>query len=294
MNDVREFIKGELKKKGYSLENYVQSLLVSKKWRVQPHAYFLDKDTGKGRELDLKAFNDNFVSDHWRARFVLNLLVQCKKLPGNAWIFFSAPERPQHGIIEASNLAKSLNLPRFFWVFDKDGTHFDRSDMLATNYCEVITDETKSNKRVDNIWECVVSLIKATSQEFEQDDADNKQYFEEIGSYEEFIKNPFEMVSIYYPLIVFEGKMYECTFSGEDATVDERGYVSLFVDYESGRYKGQFHIDIITKERLPEYLENVTTDLAIFDQKRKNVSKEYEKLVFEALSGYFHKGTVLF
>lgn len=65
MDDEIEFLKDELKKKGYPLENYVQSLLVNKKWRVQPNAYFLDKDTDKGRELDLKARKDGFVSDLW-------------------------------------------------------------------------------------------------------------------------------------------------------------------------------------------------------------------------------------
>ena len=293
MDNGIEFIKNELKKKGYPLENYVQSLLVNNKWRVQSHAYFLDKDTDKGRELDLKAYNDDFVSDHWRARFVLNLLVQCRKLPGNAWIFFSVPQESEHKTIEISNLAKSLNFPKIFWTFDKSGTHFDDSDNLATNYCEIITDKAKSNKRVDNIWECVMSLIKATSQELEKDDADIKQYLEEIGSYDEFIKDPFEVVKIYYPLIVFEGKIYECVFLDEDIILNERRYMPLFVDYQSGRYKGEFHIDIVTKERFSKYLRDIMKDLVVFNQKRNNISKEYEQVVLEALRVYFKKGVVI-
>lgn len=137
--------------------------------------------------------------------------------------------------------------------------------MLATNYCEIITDKEKSNKRVDNIWECVMSLIKATSQELEKDDADNKQYLEEIGSYDEFVTNPFEIVDIFYALIVFEGKIYECVFCDDDIKLNERNYVPLFVDYQSGQYKGEFHIDIVTKERFSKYSRDIMADLLVFN-----------------------------
>jgi hypothetical protein len=127
----------------------------------------------------------------------------------------------------------------------------------------------------------------------EKDDADIKKYLEEIGSYDEFIKDPFEVVKIYYPLIVFEGKIYECVFLDEDIILNERRYMPLFVDYQSGRYKGEFHIDIVTKERFSKYLRDIMKDLVVFNQKRNNISKEYEQVVLEALRKYFKKGVVI-
>lgn len=293
MDNETEFIKNELKKKGYPLENYVQSLLIRKKWDVQPNSYFLDKDTNMGRELDMKASNEGFVFDHWGSPCILNLLVQCRRLPGNAWVFFSALQGGSHLNIETSNLAKSLNLSRYLWTFDKSGTHFDDSDMLATNYCEIITDATKSNKKVNNIWECVISLIKATSQELESDDANKKLYLKEIGSYDEFVKDPSEVVNIYYPLIVFEGKMYECVFCDDDITLNEKTYVPLFVDYQSGQYKGEFHIDVVSRERFSKYLTDIMRDPQVFNQKHKDKSKEYDQAILNAVRAHFGGGILI-
>ena len=281
MTNQTEFLKRELKKKGYPLENYLQALLANKGWHVQPNAYFLDKDTNKGRELDIRAIYDDFEYSSW-SYFPLNLLIQCRRIEGNAWIFFSVPQR--------STLLTKISrygLPEFLEsaglvIFGMGETHFEKSEVLATNYCEIITDKKKSNKRTDNIWNCVITLIKATSQELEQAHAETKRYLEEEGGFSDFAENPIELVNIFYPLIVFEGKMYEAKFFNNDIELERREYVQLFVDYQSGRYKGEFCIDVITKERFSEYLKEVLDDLAVFDKRRVEKSKEYEKMITEA------------
>ena len=294
MNDEIEFIKHELKKRGYPLESYVQSLLVSKKWHVQPNAYFLDKDTDKGRELDIKAIFDDFKSYSW-SHLIINLFIQCRKLPGNAWVFFSPPKLSapykhitKYGLTDFLRLGSSP-----LGIFDPKGTHFDKSEILATNYCEVITDKKKSNKRTDNIWECVITLIKATSQELQEASTDTRQFIDvDEGSFDEFIKDPFELVSIFYPLIVFDGKMYEAKFSNDEITLEAKEYVQLFVDYISGRYKGRFFIDIVSKEGFSEYLKNIFNDLLVFNKRRLEKSEEYQKSTFKKLEQYYRKNRV--
>lgn len=294
MTDETEFIKEELEKRGYPLENYVQTFLVNKHWNVQPNAYFLDKDTNKGRELDIKAIYERFKSHSWTS-FFLNLLIQCRKLPGNAWIFFSVPRGSVlYAPISRYGLVDFLRSRELFLrapaIFDYKGTHFAKSDVLATNYCEIITDKTKSNKRDDNIWECVVTLIKATSQALEEAHTDSKQHLEEdLGSFEEFVGDggPYELTSIFYPLIVFEGKMYEARFSEDGIVLKRMEYVQLLVDYHSGRYKGAFRIDIVTKERFPYYLEDVLEDLTVYDSRRIREAKEYEDRVVDGVKQHF-------
>lgn len=295
MTDEIEFIKKELKEKGYPLENYVQLLLMNQDWHVQPNAYFLDKDTNKGRELDIKATYDDFESNSW-SHLVLNLLIQCRRLPGNAWIFFSIPGRPDISMpISRLSLAEISLEPGGLHalareIFEQKGTHFNKSEVLATNYCEIITDKEKSNKKDNNIWECVITLIKATSQELDQTYADVKQYLEgDLGSFNEFVKEPFEVIYIFYPLIVFEGKMYEAKFYDDDITLEKRKYVQLFVDYQSGRYKGKFCIDVITKERFSDYLEDIRKDLIVFDKRRVEKSKDYQENAFKAVKRHLAK-----
>lgn len=287
-NGKIEFIRDELKKKGYPLENYVQSLLVKKEWHVQPNAYFLDKDTGKGRELDIKAIYEGFESDSWSA-FAATLLIQCRRLPGNAWIFFSTPATISRSISKygLADFLKCSDLG----IFDTKETHFDKSEVLTTNYCEIIIDKEKSNKRDDNIWECVMTLIKATSQEMEWPLADSRLYLEhDLGSYEAFAESPFEVVWFSYPLIVFEGEIYEAKFLHEEIALKKRKYVQLSVDYISGRYKGEFCIDIITKERFADYLRDMYEDLTLFNKRRVKKKREYEKHILRAVKGHFKQG----
>lgn len=283
MADEIEFIRNELKRKGYPLENYIAGSLAGKKWHVQPNAYFLDKDTDKGRELDIKAEYEGFQSNSW-TYFIPQLLIQCKKIIGNAWIFFSVPQKEYFSTyILRSDLAKWLRVDTYR-IFDIKGTHFDKCETLATNYCEIITDKEKSNKRDDNIWECVTTLIKATSQELEKSDADCKQYIEkDLSSFSEFEEDPAEIVYLFYPAIVFEGNMYEAKFSEKDITLEKREYVRLFVDYHSGHYRGEFCIDVLTKGRFSEYLNDVMKDLFVFDKRRAATSTKYEHDLLEAV-----------
>jgi hypothetical protein len=285
MNSEIEFIKKKLMKKGYPLENYVQSLLVDDDWHVQPNAYFLDKDTNQGRELDIKAVSD-YGSDSW-THFTTTLLIQCRRLPGNAWIFFSIP-KPSALYMPSTN----FNIAGFLKtghqeIFDMKKTHLDKREVLATNYCEIITNKERSNKRVDNIWECVITLIKAASQETEEQLADTEQYLnEDIGSFDEFVADPFEVAYFSYPVIVFDGKMYEAKFSDDEITLERKKYVQLFVDYISGRYKGRFSIDVISKEKFSRYLKDVNGDITIFNKRRVEKSQEYEGALFKALREY--------
>jgi hypothetical protein len=266
-------------------------MLSNNKWRVQPHAYFHDKDTDKGRELDIKA-QKNFLrpDDQSQRHFELNLLIQCKKILGNAWIFFSTPQAEfQYAPILASNLARTLGLAPALWTFHREGTHFQSCDAVATNYCEIITNKDESNKQTNNIWECVITLIKATCEEIEKDILDNEQYLNETG-YNDFMKSHYEIDNIYYPIIVFEGEMYDCKFLDDDMVLEEIEYAQLFIDYQSGRYKGEFIIDMITKDRLSRYLSDIVEDVKIFDQQRIDIAKEYEIGVREAADRYFRPG----
>jgi len=280
MSDEKiEFIKNELKKKGYPLENYVQSLLYGKKWQVYPNAYFLDKDSKKGRELDIKAMYEH-PDFKTRTSFFPRLLIQCKKIPGNAWIFFSTPSYSPINILH-SGLTKWLDAFEH-GIFSDTGSH--NYQTFATNYCEIVTDKATSNRKENNIWESVITLIKASSQEIEKDFADSQQYLLETGSFEEFAKHPSEIIYVFYPVIVFEGDMYEAKFVDNTVILEQRDYVRLFVDYDSGHYKGQFCIDFLNKLKLVDYIDEIEKDMDILDKRRAEVSEKYESSLLDAVN----------
>ena len=146
--DEKEFLINELKKKGYPLENYVQWCLAGKGWHIQANTYFYDKDEKTGRELDIKAWKPTTVSTF--TDFCLNLYIQCKKLPGNAWIFFSAPQDENvFSNIKRVMFADYLDHDQYLSddIFKEKGTHFDKCDVLTTNHCEVIVDKREVEQK---------------------------------------------------------------------------------------------------------------------------------------------------
>lgn len=145
----------------------------------------------------------------------------------------------------------------------------------------------KSNKREDNIWESEITLIKAISQQVERENEFLKERLEELSSYSRFSIENYERVEIFYPIIVFEGNMYEATFTNDNIVLFPREYLRLQFDYHSGNYNGKYFIDVVKKEKFPSYLNEVTYDLEIFDKRRKEMSSGYEKGLLRYAKKYY-------
>ena len=299
MTDEVEFIRDELKRRGFPLESYVERLLVDSGWRVNSNVYFLDKESNKARELDMEASFDKFAPSTW-TKIILNLLIQCKRLHGNAWVFFSCPSKSvRFDIFHKCDLTNFLRKddrwsPLTFAVFDceifgSEKTHVAKREAVATNYCEIIIDEKKSNKRTDNIWESAVTLVKAVSQELEKSLCGAKQYLEEDLEVGQFLKKPFDLAQVFFPIIVFEGKMYAATLLEDDVRLQKVDYVQLRVDYESGHYKRDCVVDVVTRDGFSSFINDLVNDLHVFDKRRVEVGEKYESEVLEAVRKHYER-----
>jgi hypothetical protein len=86
----KKFIIDQIRKSGFSLERHVVNSLIEDSWDVYPRAHFYDKDFNKDRELDVRAEKTVSIED-LQLLLKFHLLIECKKIPGNAWIFFEGP-----------------------------------------------------------------------------------------------------------------------------------------------------------------------------------------------------------
>ncbi len=89
--DVIKFLKHHVNKSGFSLESKVADIL-SKKFSVSRETPFFDKDEKIGRAIDMTAriqipdesfFDKNIV---WHIGQLV-LIIECKNVPGNIWLF---------------------------------------------------------------------------------------------------------------------------------------------------------------------------------------------------------------
>lgn len=95
--DENTFIAHEIRHSGFPLEIEVTSILEAAGWSVFPSHFYLDYDDEKYKELDIlasKTYSSHLKDAAPNFILVLELLIQCKKRGGNAWVFFPRTTDP--------------------------------------------------------------------------------------------------------------------------------------------------------------------------------------------------------
>ena len=97
-DEIRKFFEGKVKESGYSLESEVENKL-KQTYNTQRDVPYLDKDEDKSRSIDFVAstfFPDDAEFKNKPEKMVLghlNLVIECKSLPDNGWIFFPGTDK---------------------------------------------------------------------------------------------------------------------------------------------------------------------------------------------------------
>lgn len=261
----RDFVKRELQKTGFQLEDKVASIFSKlKNCEVEPNYYFTDWQSEDLRELDLRITYEVAVHP-----IIIEyiFLVECKKLPGHAWVFIESRQRPLVWK-QASSVWDDVGkkgrqkpvidiLKPLFKVDDVS------CDVYSHRFKEIILDPDKSNKKDDNIRCAAIKLAKAMYHEDKRN-----RWIDAMLS--KSIKAEFDHIRIYYPLIVFEGKMYKAEMLPE---VNPKEILTAHLHHSSiqNKKESEILIDVINIQGLRDFIQEEF--LAEADQIRKNEAR---------------------
>ena len=287
-------------KSGFPLQVEVSSLLyehftaIDEYTEISTSGYYLDKDEGKGRELDIKVSIPVPHQEKVEGPMIfLHLLIQCKNIPGNAWVFFKSPHRVISTCKSTSVLDALKWTPREHTSFTRlKGLHLE-SLLKTTVYHEFVLDKNASNRRDDNLFEAVISLAKATSYEFETSVAGFGKMVETTS--EEELFDDFNYAEIFYPAVVFNGKMYlaEEVEKGREMSLTPIDHVGLLIDYISGSYKIELVINIVHKKAFERFEKMIIKDMEIWQNALNgDIGANFSQEVLKALKWYTSKGDV--
>ena len=299
-----DHLKELVRQSGFPLEieivSFLDSARVSMDWKfmeVFSGAYYLDKDENKGRELDVKvSIPVEYEEEQKRKQFVpgifLRLLIQCKSVPGNVWVFFRTPQeffpRPQCASV-LDSLEWSL---RSHWDFSLlPGLHYEKVPKI-TLYDEYILDKNKSNKRDDNLFEAVISLVKATSYELE---STVQALMNDVDAWGDDAYNVLDFVILFYPTVVFDGKMFlaEKTEEYGELNLTPIDHVCLFSSYLSASYDMKLYMDIVQREAFESFFSNIVEDTKVlWGATKSKIGTKFRKEVIKALRWYLTKKRV--
>ena len=297
--DYLKELKEKIKRSGFPLEIEVLSILNSarrnqrlKGMDFSVGSYYLDKDKNIGRELDISVK----IPVKYRGEFkgkksdligiFLHLLIQCKKVPGNAWVFFKTPQELVP-VPQCTSVLDSLEwIPRSNTAFAYLPDLHYRKTVNATARDEYVLEKKRSNGLTDNLFDAIITLAKATSYQLEtntQDLMSTLKRFKNVSTY------VVSYISVYYPIIIFDGKMYLAEPTSEYGEMEPTptDHVCLFFDYISGSCDIDLYVDIVQREAFGKYLQNVVSDVETFqDALETEAGVEFRQEVEKALSWY--------
>lgn len=291
-------LKELILKSGFPLEIRISSFLteqcklIDKLTDISTRAYYLDKDEEKGRELDIKVCIPVESEKRKESPMIfLNLLIQCKNIPGNAWVFFKSPHKVS-GFCKSTSILDAVEwIPRQHvgFLIDKE-LHFWRLP-LVTQYDEYVLKKDTSNKRDDNLFQAVISLVKALSYELETSVRQNKGMLERFSE-EDLQELPPDHAEIFYPIVVFNGKMYlaQEVGKGKEMSLTPVDHVGLFQDYVSGSYDIELVVDILHERAFARFFKTIIKDIEIWRNALDgDIGMKFKKEVLKALRWYMSK-----
>lgn len=284
----KDRLKELIRKSGLPLELEIASFLnLKKEWIVSTNPGYLDKDSHEGREIDISAeFTITDEIDDETCLHFVKLLIECKKIPGNAWIFVKPSFKvfpPPHTFVSAFDVISSSSVDAHPYIHN---LHDERNCPIAIYSKEYVLDEKRSNKRDDNLYGSIVSLAKATSFEVEQE---TESFVNECR----FALVPPDYMTYIYPIIVFDGKMYLAERK-EDFILTPSEHVLLLSRYISGQYNINFGIDVVHRKAFEHFFKEIEKDLEIFRQElRSEKMQKFRGEVRKAVESYKKRGFFL-
>ena len=274
--DLKDFLTKQVKLTGFPLQVEIASLLKNNenKYGVFNNEYYFDSDEQKAREIDIHAFpceREYYKIQISPFSIHTDLAIECKKSETHAWIFFNQPEglKSFNGqYIDFMQIQKK-DLELGFFDLLSGVLHYDQFSEVATSYTEIVYQDggrgrtEKSRTEKSEIFEAKNQLTKFISYDFEQllKRLENRALIPKLTTH--------YLSWIYYPIIVFDGKLYEATCKNNDVELTERKHILLSAKY-SPQYAKNFPktdsrdmsylIDVVRRDFFSDFLNILETE----------------------------------
>jgi len=255
-NDEKKNIAKEINKTGFPLELRVSKSLQGKGYHIANNLYFIDQDEGKGREVDMRALKHYEFKSGGKTYFVYHcLLIECKKSAEKPWIIFTSPKTVYDSLLfylHCRGVKKNIKWVDYGIPAKMEKIHpLSISKRRGRSFFEPF----KSDKEGKTIYESLIKSVKAAIAM-----RDN-----EFGVFS-------NTVCIYYPVVIFDGKLYEAYLDDRNKIVPQKAdsiMVSFF--YESPKYQDErFIVPIVTERYLSTFCSDLDSILQFYGEFFKN------------------------
>jgi len=248
--DEKKNIIEEIEKTGFPLELRVSKILKDNSYYIANNLYYIDKDEDKGREIDMRALKNYTFKKGEKEYFIRHcFLIECKKSVDKPWVIFTSPKTYYDRwlfLLSCRGTKKVIEWKKYDVPFKMGMIHpFSIEQRRGRSFFEPF----KNNIGGVNIYKSLITSVKATIA------MRNIKFGAESNS-----------VCFYYPLIVFEGKLYESYLDNNNGIkIQEADSIMVSFFYESPKYQNvRFAVPIVTEKNLQNFCSHMDSVLQFF------------------------------
>lgn len=266
---LEDYLIEKVKKSGYPLEIEISDSLENERFVVFNTQYYFDEEAKQGRDIDIYALPlepDLYDDKLFPLILRTDLAIECKKSETHAWVFYTRPRIPMSSIYMRGQYRTTIpeleefSAESFEWFLQQECfvLHYDKFERIAIAYEEIkkkkmdkeTGKEIKNGSARKEIFEAINQLVKFTCYEIHK-------------TYTRVIELPKtsdgEYILIFFPIIVFDGDLFEVFLDSGEPTLKRKTHVLLNTHYRCP-YCGEvesFTIDIVHRSYINEFLQTM-------------------------------------
>lgn len=263
-------MKSTIKKSGYLIEQRICPSFEKRGFQIEVNAAYKDDDTGKSREIDIKASSEVLIGRGPIDSIYSRILCECENnfepivffvrklqyLFNHIWNIrcsgFPLKVISEHGF--GSDIREFLNTTKFH--------HYCKQGPFASQYCsfhQKDKDKPWIAMHLESQHDALSSLVKCLD-------------FEKYRHSEIRIKGlPCINLTFYYPLLILQGDLYIAFLNNNRLTIKKSDHVQYLKNYIAPKIRLEssdcYQIDVITERYLPKYLDMIAKEMKIIKGK---------------------------
>ena len=252
MGNEIEKVRKDVEATGFPTELKVERILHSRAWAVEPHTYFIDRDEGKGREVDLVC-RSRAASVHEKLMHSVHYIMstEVKQSKSHPWVIMCSSRKfldLQTGILHVE-----FGLNKVHETVENALLKHPSlgSDLVGRAGYQAFKKKDKTEHPA--FLSATLSAVKSTIEQIEMASKENLvNLFESSGK-------TLRKIVFASSLIIFDGNLFRCYVKEDDELVLERvSWVPYLQHYASEKYSNyRYLVDIVTLSGLDGFLVNL-------------------------------------
>lgn len=250
-------ILSALEGSGFLFEHEIATVLENNGFHVETSWPYLDQDSKKSREIDLKATKSFLQSEEYKLQLFVELLVECKDSRA-PFVFLERqknererqPQSPREYVFPHKKYRQRIDTnsyretPAFQHLGLAASHYYFNEQNKATQFSKVVRKGSAWVANHEGIYDSVF-LPMAKALEARVKSLKSLRLIDE-----------WRTVWLFFPVVVLRDSLMALQIAGSEKNLVQRGRVTFARSMDSDALKGDYLVDFVTSHYLQDYLDS--------------------------------------